>query len=222
MFSAVFMATFAEGVDEGARQSFDGDVKAAAAAVSDASLAAPVLEPPMPGGDYFCEVGFPDETAYRDAKGKDTWQALYGLFENHDVVSRFEFGAYGEGELTLQEKERSGCHRVLMFALIEDADPEMVAKMESVMNGMTDHVPGLRNCKFAKVVESAGSSDWAYVYECDFDEPGSFLGKYMTTPFHFCYIDKFFEPACNEWIVDPGLVTPYVAQEKPFLANYVS
>ena len=75
MFSAVFMATFAEGVDEGARQSFDGDVKAAAAAVSDASLAAPVLEPPMPGGDYFCEVGFPDETAYRDAKGKDTWQA---------------------------------------------------------------------------------------------------------------------------------------------------
>ena len=44
----------------------------------------------------------------------------------------------------------------------------------------------------------------------------------MTTPFHFCYIDKFFEPACNEWIVDPGLVTPYVAQEKPFLANYVS
>ena len=97
MFSAVFMATFAEGVDEGARQSFDGDVKAAAAAVSDASLAAPVLEPPMPGGDYFCEVGFPDETAYRDAKGKDTWQALYGLFENQDVVSRFEFGAYGEG-----------------------------------------------------------------------------------------------------------------------------
>lgn len=82
----------------------------------------------------------------------------------------------------------------------------MLEKMESVMNDMTAHVPGLRNCKLAKVVECSGTDEWAYAYECDFDEPMSFLGKYMSTPFHFLYIDKFFEPACGEWVANPNLV----------------
>ena len=42
----------------------------------------------------------------------------------------------------------------------------------------------------------------------------------MSTPFHFLYIDKFFEPACGEWVADPNLCTPYLAQEKPFLASF--
>ena len=220
MFSAVFMATFAEGIDSTAKESFDADVTSAANAITDVNLAAPVLEPPMPGGDYFCELGFPDQAAYEQAKSEETWKSLYALFENSPMLSGFEYVAYGDGTLTLQEKTISKCHRILIFSLLEDADPVMVAKMEANMNGMTEHVPGLKNCKFAKIVESAGSDSWAYAYECDFDEPGSFLGKYMTTPYHFCYIDKFFEPACNEWIVNTNLCTPYVAQETPFLAHY--
>ncbi|WP_139651882.1 Dabb family protein [Raoultibacter phocaeensis] len=220
MFSAVFMATFAEGIDSGARESFDAEVKSAAGAITDVNLAAPVLEPPMPGGDYFCELGFRDQAAFEQAKAAESWATLYGLFENESIVAGFEYVAYGDGTLTLQETSVSKCHRVLIFSLLDDADPDMVAKMEANMNGMTDHVPGLKNCTFAKIAESAGSDSWAYAYECDFDEPGSFLGKYMTTPYHFCYIDKFFEPACDEWIVNPNLCTPYVAQETPFLANF--
>ena len=220
MFSAVFMATFAEGADASAKEAFDADVKASAGAITTVNLAAPVLEPPMPGGDYFCELGFKDQAEYDQAKAQPSWNDLYTLFENTAVVAGFEFAAYGDGTLTLQEKSVSKCHRVLIFSLLEDANPDMVAKMEANMNGMTEHVPGLRNCKFAKIVESAGSDSWAYAFECDFDEPGSFLGKYMTTPYHFCYIDKFFESACNEWIVNTNLCTPYLAQETPFLANY--
>ena len=29
------------------------------------------------------------------------------------------------------------------------------------MNDMTAHVPGLRNCKLAKVVECSGTDEWA-------------------------------------------------------------
>lgn len=220
MFSAVFMITLAEGLDDAKKAEFAGSLASLAQAISPVYLAEPTLEPPMPGGDYFCELGFKDEAAYAAAKLTQEWQALQSLLDDTQTVGRYEFVAYGEGDFRFQETEHSTCHRVLIFSLIEDADPKMIEKMEAFTCGMVDFVPGLRNCKLAKVIESTGSFDWAYAFECDFDEPGSFLGKYMTTPYHFTYVDKFFEPACNEWIVDPGLCTPYCAQEKPFLANF--
>lgn len=217
MHSAVFSVTLAEGVDT---EQYVADAKVAAEAVSPVFLADMVLEPAMPGGNFFCEVGFADEKAFEEAKGADTWKALKELMNDKDRVANCEYIAFGDGSLTLQEKEKSTCHRVLFYSIREDADPAMVEKMESVMNDMCDHVPGLRNCKFAKVIESEGTDQWAYAYECDFDEPMSFLTKYMSTPFHFLYIDKFFEPACGEWVVNTNLYTPYLAQEKPFLASF--
>lgn len=221
MFSAVFAVTFAEGMDDAAKDQFVADARTAAAAVSDVFLADKVLEPPMPGGDFVCEVGFADQAAYEAAKGSAAWGELKALMTDSSKVANCEFLAYGAGDLRLQEQENSTCHRILFFSIREGADPAMIEKMEAHMNDMADHVPGLRNCKFARVVESEGSDEWAYAYECDFDEPMSFLGKYMSTPFHFLYVDKFFEPACAEWVANVNLCTPYMAQEKPFLANFV-
>ncbi|MCI8425574.1 MAG: Dabb family protein [Adlercreutzia sp.] len=220
MFSAVYVTTFVEGFDDAAKDQFIADARNAAAAISDVYLADKVLEPPMPGGDFLCELGFADQAAYEEAKGSAAWDELKALMNDASKVANCEYFAYGEGDLRLQERENSTCHRILFFSIREDADPEMVAKMEAHMNDMADHVPGLRNCKFARVVESEGSDEWDYAYECDFDEPMSFLGKYMSTPFHFLYVDKFFEPACGEWSVNMNLCTPYIAQEKPFLANF--
>ena len=217
MFNAVFSVTLAEGANA---EQYVADAKAAAEAVSPVFLADMVLEPPMPGGNFFCEVGFADQAAYEEAKGGEAWGALTALMNDSASVANCEFIAFGEGTLTLQEKEKSTCHRVLFFSIREGADPAMVEKMEAHMNDMCAHVPGLRNCKFAPVVESSGTDEWAYAYECDFDEPMTFLGKYMSTPFHFLYIDKFFEPACGEWVANPNLCTPYLAQEKPFLASF--
>ena len=217
MFNAVFSVTLVEGANA---ERYVADAKAAAEAVSPVFLADMVLEPPMPGGNFFCEVGFADQAAYEAAKGGEAWGALTALMNDSPSVANCEFIAFGEGTLTLQEKEKSTCHRVLFFSIREGADPAMVEKMEAHMNDMCAHVPGLRNCKFAPVVESSGTDEWAYAYECDFDEPMTFLGKYMSTPFHFLYIDKFFEPACGEWVANPNLCTPYLAQEKPFLASF--
>ncbi|MEG0374161.1 MAG: Dabb family protein [Raoultibacter sp.] len=221
MFSAVYMVTFAEKANDAAKKEFATAMQNAANAITPTNLAANTLTPPMPGGDYFCELGFKDQNEYDQVKEQGLLTNLESLLADKSVVDYFEFVAFGEGILTLQEKKFSNCHRVLIFSLLDDADPAMVAKMESSMNGMTNFVPGLKNCKLSKVVESSGTNSWDYAYECDFDEPTSLLGKYMTTPYHFCYIDKFFEPACNEWIVDTNLATPYCAQEKPFLANFI-
>lgn len=218
MFSAVYMVTFSEGAADEAKSEFAQKATLAAQAVSDIFLATETFGV-MPGGDYFIEVGFIDQQAYEQAKAQSGWGDLQALVGD-EVVATCEFAAFGDGSLILQEKERSACHRVLIFDLIENPDSDMVAKMETVMNDMADHVPGLLNCKFSHIVEASGAHDWKYAFECDFDDPSSFTGKYMTTPFHFCYIDKFFEPACDEWVVNPDLRTPFMPQETPFLANF--
>ena len=66
MFNAVFSVTLAEGANA---EQYVADAKAAAEAVSPVFLADMVLEPPMPGGNFFCEVGFADQAAYEEAKG---------------------------------------------------------------------------------------------------------------------------------------------------------
>ena len=65
MFNAVFSVTLAEGANA---EQYVADAKAAAEAVSPVFLADMVLEPPMPGGNFFCEVGFADQAAYEAAK----------------------------------------------------------------------------------------------------------------------------------------------------------
>ena len=114
MFSAVFSVTLAEGANA---EQYVADAKAAAEAVSPVFLADMVLEPAMPGGNFFCEVGFADEAALKAAKATDAWSALDGLMHNAETVANCEFIAFGEGPTTLQEKENSTCHRVLFFSL---------------------------------------------------------------------------------------------------------
>ena len=72
MFSAVFSVTLAEGANA---EQYVADAKAVAEAVSPVFLADMVLEPAMPGGNFFCEVGFADEAAFKAAKATDAWSA---------------------------------------------------------------------------------------------------------------------------------------------------
>ncbi|MFR5092378.1 MAG: hypothetical protein ACLTDR_10635 [Adlercreutzia equolifaciens] len=63
--------TLAEGANA---EQYVADAKAAAeAAVSPVFLADMVLEPAAPGGNFFCEVGFADEAAFKAAKATDAW-----------------------------------------------------------------------------------------------------------------------------------------------------
>ena len=129
MFNAVFSVTLAEGANA---EQYVADAKAAAEAVSPVFLADMVLEPPMPGGNFFCEVGFADQAAYEAAKDGEAWGALTALMNDSASVANCEFIAFGEGTLTLQEKEKSTCHRVLFFSIREGADPAMVEKLSLI------------------------------------------------------------------------------------------
>ncbi len=219
MFSAVFMITFAEKAVDAETEQIKSALKTLLDKISPVTIQGDVLPYAFGGGDYFAEIGFQSQTDYEAAKAGTDWAELLSLLNNTIVIDHFEFVAYGEGRLNITG-DQAACHRVLIFEIIPDADPAALEKMETIMPDMCLYIPGLINCKLAKVVESSGSMNWSYAFECDFDDPMTFLTNYNYRPYHWANVDKFFEPACSEWVADPNLCTPYIAADEAFLLNY--
>lgn len=219
MFSAVFMITFAESAAEAERENAKVSMQELADSLSPVNILGDVLPYAFGGGDYFVEIGFERQSDYEAAKATAEWEALQTLLADDALIDHFEFVAYGEGKLNITGEE-AACHRVLIYEIIPDADPAALEKMETIMPDMANYIPGLINCKLAKVVESAGTMNWGYAFECDFDDPMTFLTNYNFPPYHWTNVDKFFEPACAEWVADPNLCTPYIAADGAFLLNY--
>lgn len=221
MFSAVFMISFAEKAGEVERENLKSSLQELAAGISPVNILGDVLPYAFGGGDYFMEIGFEDQSAYDAAKSSDEWTSIRHLLEDDAMIDHVEFVAYGDGKLNVTG-ENAACHRVLIYEIVPDADPAALEKMEQIMPDMANYIPGLINAKLAKVVESSGTMNWGYAFECDFDDPMTFLTNYNFRPYHWANVDKFFEPACAEWVADPNLCTPYIAADSAFLLNYSS
>ena len=222
MFSASFLVSYAEGLPEADQQALYADLEAAGKALSDVSVIGVVLEPATQSpGNIMFEVGFPNQEAYEAAKATDAWTGLKDMLADTKRVSLYQFAAYGDdGVLKLTDTEKATCHRLLFTHVRDDADPDMVAHAYEVMPYMQDFVPGFVNSKISKVVESEGSQTWDYVFECDYADPSVYPGAYIMHPIHITYIDRFFEPACAQYVFTPDLCTSVIETDGPFLANY--
>ena len=77
------------------------------------------------------------------------------------------------------------------------------------------YVPGLVNMQISPVFESSGSGQWDYVYDCDFDEPATYLGPYMRSPYHWGYL-RLAQSDTAEYVMARQL-SPYVVTEEAFL-----
>ena len=135
-------------------------------------------------------------------------------------VALYQFVAYGDGLFQLTDTERSRGHRVLLMNVREGADPAMVEEAARMSHRMQDFIDGFNNSKVAPVVESEGSNSWDYVFECDYEDPSVYSGAYLMHPIHITFIDRYFEPACEQWVFTPDLCTSVIEVDGPFLANY--
>jgi len=219
MYSAAFILSYAPELSENAKADFTAALQAAADAVSAVNFLAPVLEGSFQGGDLLFELGFESKETYLAAKGSPAFEALKALVDDEARISGYEFVAYGEGRMNLQSAEAK-CHRLLIFEVYPGTPMELIEKMETLMPDMCLYIPGLLNCKLARVEEASGHRNWNYAFECDYDDPATFFSSYMFRPYHWANVDKFFEPSCQEFMIDPDLCTPCCPAESAFLYNY--
>lgn len=217
MINALYIATFSDGASMEQKTALAETVRDLCASIAEASVCEVVPDDsPTNPGDLFCGMAFRERSDYDAASSTSAWSELKTTISEKSLVADLTFAAYGPGTAKLGKGECT-CHRVMLMHLVEGTDPEMIDKMRRRVLEVGEYVPGLINTQISEVFEASGSVNWNYVYDCDFDTPATFLGKYMTSPYHWGYL-RLVQSDCVECVADMQL-TPYIVTEKAFLTS---
>lgn len=175
---------------------------------------APVMEGSFNGGDLSAIWNFRDEVAYRTARsGIDA-------ILNGAGVERADTAFFGHGSIGVREQGLStGIHRTLLLCADRAASEARLAQFEAEMVLMPKYIPAIRNWRFSRVTEAAGELPWTHVWEQEFVDTAGLMGPYMLHPYHWAFIDRWFDPECPDWLVNPRLCHSFAAFGVAILPN---
>jgi hypothetical protein len=110
-----------------------------------------------------------------------------------------------------------GVYRILLLS-VDPATPDAtIRQFEAEMEAMPHYIPAIRNWRLSRVTQAAGARGWTHVWEQEYADLGGLLGAYMTHPYHWARIDRWFDPECPERIVDMRLCHSFCAIERSVL-----
>lgn len=217
MFNAIYIIKYAE-INEEQKVSYMAKAADLCAQISPVNLVSPLLPGSVPASDLYVEIAFKDQAEFETAKETDAWKALAAMTADAAQTASAEYAAFGT--LSEYNSDRAAlCHRLLIFRAYEDTPQELVEKMERTIIKFPDYVPQIANAKLAKIVETTGTNEWNYAFDVDYEQVTDYFGWYLGTPYHWAYIDRFFEPSSDEFFIDPHLCSVYCAQERALLNN---
>jgi stress responsive alpha/beta barrel protein len=89
--------------------------------------------------------------------------------------------------------------RTLLLRVEPDAPAERVARFERELAAMPDHVTAIRNWHFARVHDPRGR--FSHVWAQEFARLEGLEVDYMVHPYHWAYVDRWFDPESCERVV---------------------
>jgi hypothetical protein len=188
-----------------------GPVTAALAELG--AVVAPVLEGNFNGGDISAIWNFADEPDYR-AKRQVIDAAWAGAGVARADWCFFEHGEKGVSAPGLA----SGVHRTLFLCADRDASSSRLAQFEAEMAQMPRYIPAISNWRFSRVLEAGGELEWTHVWEQEYSDLGGLMGPYMLHPYHWAFIDRWFDHECPDWLVNLRLCHSFAAYGVPVLS----
>jgi hypothetical protein len=172
---------------------------------------APVMEGNFNGGDLSAIWDFANETDYRAAR-----PAINAELTNctRADTAFFAHGKAGAAAPGLS----SGVHRTLFLCADQRVTAERLAQFEAEMVLMPKHIPAIRNWRFSPVIEATGDLPWTHVWEQEYADLGGLMGPYMLHPYHWGFIDRWFDHECPDWLVNLKLCHSFAAYGKAVLS----
>jgi hypothetical protein len=104
---------------------------------------------------------------------------------------------------------RRGVYRALLLSLRPQASAAAVARFEREILAMPRYIRSIRGWRLSRVLESAGARPWSHVWEQRYDDLEGLAGPYMMHPYHWAYVDRWFDPESPDWMVDTHLCHSY-------------
>ena len=192
----------------------DGD----AATVSDAlaqqgAIVAPVLEGNFNGGDLSAIWTFADVASHAAAL-----PAIEHILNGADVA-RSDTAFFKNGQSNVSEPGlTSGVHRTLFLCADHNATEARLGQFETEMVQMARHIPAIRNWRFSRVLAATGELPWTHVWEQEYADIGGLMGPYMLHPYHWAFIDRWFDLECPDWLVNLRLCHSFALYGKAVLS----
>ena len=221
MFKLTQIMTFGADVKEAERGQIADSLRATIG--SNPHVLRSLIEPTLPGGTnsghLICHTQFADEGAYRDAMRHPSSLAATDVLQAGYPIQT-ERVAYARGASHLSSPGlANGVYRVLLVRLRPAIDPEKILKFENEMREMARYITAIRNWGFSRVTEGSGLRQWDYVWEQEFVDASALTlnGAYMVHPYHFAWIDRWFDPESHDWIVDTCISNSRCAVENSIL-----
>ncbi|MEU8530977.1 Dabb family protein [Streptomyces sp. NPDC048629] len=98
--------------------------------------------------------------------------------------------------------------------------PETVARFEADVMGMPEHITAIRAWALSRVTTDVGRpapARWTHVWEQEFADVDGLTGDYLLHPYHWTYVDRWFDPELPTSIVSPALAHVYRWTDTPVL-----
>lgn len=193
----------------------DGEAARIGAALAGLGAAvAPVMKGNFNGGDLSAIWNFENEAAYHAAR-----PGIHAIL-NGAGVARADTAFFGHGSIGVREQGLStGIHRTLLLCADRAASEARLAQFEAEMALMPKYIPAIRNWRFSRVIEAGGELPWTHVWEQEFADTAGLMGPYMLHPYHWAFIDRWFDPECSDWLVNLRLCHSFAAYEVAILSN---
>lgn len=94
---------------------------------------------------------------------------------------------------------RDGIWRTLLFRVRPEAGAAHVAGLERDLLRMPAYMQRMRGWRLSRVTTPG---TWTHVWQQEYAELGDLLGEYLMHPYHWGWVDRWFDPEFAEWTVE--------------------
>jgi hypothetical protein len=115
---------------------------------------------------------------------------------------------------------RDGIKRTLLLEVRRDTDSEAAARFDRSLTAMPLYIPAIRNWSYSRVDDegTVGPRRWTHVWEQEFSELSGLKVDYMMSPYHWGYVDGWFDAESPHHVVAPGVAHVYTRAQTSLLA----
>ena len=108
--------------------------------------------------------------------------------------------------------------RTLLLRVRPGAPARHVEQLEADLAAMPVHIAAIRNWSLGRVDPSLHPSTWTHVWEQEYRTLDGLAVDYLASPYHWGWVDRWFDPEIPEHIVDVRLAHVFKPAEASILA----
>jgi len=178
------------------------------------------LEGSLGAGDLTWDFAVPDDRALdglRRRLEQGGWEGVFGDADPADreglrLLSHVEAWVIEPLAGKVPRENLVGIKRTNLVRVLDSASAVAVARWSREVVALADHVPAIRNWSLARTHALGPSKprvQWTHAWEQEFETLEGLLEDYMASPYHWGWLDGWYDPEVPFCIMGPDLAHLY-------------